>query len=278
MSPNFTGPKAVFVNGRTLTAYNKPAPRAFHWFAPMSPGRYHSRTSRAPQKGHGVTKTHPNASLRRLPFTLFAGIAIALLVIAACGDDDDDSDDGSPTTSAEATDDDGGTPDGTSTPEGTLEPPEECTAGEGQQGLLSDLIFDHDDRQYAVGEEVEMTLRLTNCGENEATLHYVTGQRYEFIIANSETGEELWRWSDGQAFTEALDEQVLANGEVVEYTETWDQTNSAGEQVPEGRYKVSAFSVGCGVPSEEPCQFGPIRQIDIGTETEQVTVPPTEPS
>jgi hypothetical protein len=220
-----------------------------------------------------VIKT-PHAFLR-FPLTFFVGVAIALLVISACGDDDD-GDDESPTTSAGSTDDDEESPDDSETSEATLELPEECTVGEGQQGLLSDLFFDHEDAQYGLGEEVEMTLRLTNCGDNEATLYFATGQRYEFIVANSETGEELWRWSDGQSFTQALDEQVLANGEVVEYTETWPQTNTAGEQVPEGRYKISGFSVGCGAPSEEPCQFGPIRQIDIGTETEEVTLPTTE--
>jgi Intracellular proteinase inhibitor len=214
----------------------------------------------------------------RLPYTLFAAAAIALLALAGCGDDDDDNNrDGSPTTTSEETGTDETAPGASATPDSTIDRPEECRAGEGQQGLLSGLIFDEDSRQYPVGDDVQMTLRLTNCGENEATLYFASGQRYEFVVANNDTGEEIWRWSDGQAFTGALDEEVLADGEVIEYMETWDQTNSAGEQVPEGRYKVSAFSVGCGVPSEEPCQFGPIRQIDIGTETEQITVPPTEP-
>jgi hypothetical protein len=225
-----------------------------------------------------VTNSTSTEWTLRLPLALLLAAAISLFLLAACGDDDDGDDDRSPTATTEETPEDTG--DAEETPdEGTPEPelPPECDIGEGgQTGLLSDLVFDREDRQYPVGDPVEFTLRLINCGETGSTLHFVNGQRYEFIVENNETGEEIWRWSQGQAFDQAKGQEVIESGEVVEYTGTWDQADASGAAVPEGRYKVSAFSVGCGVESEQACQFGPVRQFDIGIETEEATDAPTE--
>jgi hypothetical protein len=204
---------------------------------------------------------------------LLALLLTALLLLAACGDDDDDDsgDDESPTASAEATDgengeDPSGSPGGNGeTPAGTagVALPEECDQGEGQTGLLSDLILSGDDGVFPPGEEITMTLRLVNCSETATTLSYPTTQRYLFTVVEEEDESEVWNSAAGQEFPATPGEEAIAAGETVEYTEVWGQTNNEGAQVPAGRYKVKAFSVGCGGEAQTDCMFGPISLIEI---------------
>jgi Intracellular proteinase inhibitor len=208
-----------------------------------------------------------------LPAIYALALAAALLLLAACGGDDDDEpedNNGSPTASAEETDDgaNGDDPSATpgeagETPAGTAGGPAECDQGDGQTGLLSDLILSGDDGLYPPGEAVTMTLRLVNCGDNEAHLFFKTTQRYIMTIEEQETEVEVWSSATGQTYPETPGEEVIANGETVEYEEVWDQTNTEGAQVPPGLYKVKAYSVGCGQETDEDCIFGPVRNLEI---------------
>lgn len=128
-------------------------------------------------------------------------------------------------------------------------------------GLTSEL--DLGPGQYARGESISITMTLKNCGDSEVLLYYPDGMRYDFFAQN-ESGIEVWRWSEGRAFEQATGELRMDIGEEVVYTETWDQRDSRGKQVDDGRYKIFAFSVGCVEPTASECTFGPVGLVDIG--------------
>ena len=218
-----------------------------------------------------------NRLFRNRGLLLVPALALAalLLLLAACGGDDDDGG-GSPTPSGDvngspaATGRETPVPSGEpiNSPAGTAGPEAVCTEGESQRGLLSTLEFGGDDGLFEPGEDVEMTLTLINCDEVEEDLFYTTTQRYVFIIElvpeDSDVGAEVWRSSDGKVYAETAGELIMQPNETVVYTETWDQTDSVtGEQVEEGRYKISAFSVGCGSEDRSDCRFGPIKYIEV---------------
>jgi hypothetical protein len=138
-----------------------------------------------------------------------------------------------------------------------------CTAQAAQKGLITTQKFGGTDGVYDPGEKIEMTLTIVNCGDNEATLHFPSAKRYEFVIRDA-NGAEAWRSSDGKTFDQAEDTQVIQQDETIVYTESWDQKDRDGNQVPDGTYKVSTFSVGCIEVARSDCQFGPIGFVQIG--------------
>ncbi len=205
-----------------------------------------------------------------LPGTLLTMLAGALLLFTACGGDDT-SPTGDGTVSPSA---DGETltptPTASTTPGDTAVPPAECTIETNQGRLLGALEFDSEPGVYKPGDEVEMTLKLINCDDDAEQLYYSTTQRYVFIVEqvvaldDDSVGLEVWRSSDGTEYDETKGEEVIAINETVVYTESWDQVDTASDQeVPEGLYRVSAFSVGCAVEDQADCRFGPVRYIEI---------------
>ena len=200
------------------------------------------------------------------PAAILMAIAAALLlVLAACGGDDDDDGPGGSASPAASGDEPSATEEGSpvETPAGTGGIPAECSEGDAQRGLLSELSFGADG-VFDSGEEVEMTMTLINCGDNDVSLTFPTAQRYIVSITSDPSGVEVWNSADGKSFNQVESTEDIPPGETVVYTETWDQADSGGEQVPDGRYKVSFLSTGCGVPESTECRFGPIKFIQIG--------------
>lgn len=191
---------------------------------------------------------------RTLPFLLLIG-ALAVLAIAACGNDNNDA----------ATPTDGGSsPSGAliSTPAGSEGAPAVCTQEDAQRGTITTLDFNDETGTYDSGDDIEITFTIANCGDNDITLSYPTTQRY-VITAQDPQGNEVWSSADGQVFNQVEGEEVIPPNKTIIYKETWNQKNSDGEQVPDARYKISAFSIGCS-SGQTNCQFGPIRYVQIG--------------
>ena len=135
--------------------------------------------------------------------------------------------------------------------------------GAGWLGIIGKLQLGGGEGVVNKGDDVKMTMSLTNCGDNAANLRFPTSQRYVFIIQRADTLEEVWRSADGKSFAQVVGEETLQPSETVRYTETWDQKTSKGEQVAPGAYKVLAFSVGCPTASTSDCQFGPVGGLQI---------------
>jgi hypothetical protein len=150
------------------------------------------------------------------------------------------------------------------TPAPTGPEPAECVKAAADAGLISQAAFAGLDSIYPPGEQVGITLILANCGDNTATLYYPTSQRYDFIIADANS-VEVWRSSDGKTFGQVEGTDELAPNDRKTYEDTWDQKDRSGNQVPDGRYKVSAFSVGCSIAPRADCEFGPIGFIQVQT-------------
>lgn len=215
-----------------------------------------------------------NWSQKRLPFlSLLLATLLALAIAAvACGGDDDDgtaSPTDGPTGSASVTP--AGT--GNGTPQGTEGAPPECTGEQAQRGTITTLAFDREPGRYDPGEDIEITLTIANCGDNNIELSFSTSQRY-VMFAEDEAGNEVWNSAAGQSFNQVEGKEIIGPHKTVVYTETWDQKDSNGEQVPEGQYKISAFSIGCaaGTVGNPDCRFGPVRFVGIG---DVPTAPPT---
>lgn len=107
------------------------------------------------------------------------------------------------------------------------------------RGLRYVLVTDR--RQYARGEQVQITFTKCNITNRTITLRYSTGQRFDIVALHGT--REVWRWSDGRVFTQAGGTEVLEPGECRTYTATWDLRNKQGNYVAPDNFTIRAFNV-----------------------------------
>lgn len=87
------------------------------------------------------------------------------------------------------------------------------------------------------GQPVDLTLEITN-HVAAMTATYGSGQMYDFWI--EQNGREVWRWSAGRMFTQALVHRTINAGETVRFTVQWDGKDAQGRPAAPGTYHVYA--------------------------------------
>lgn len=87
--------------------------------------------------------------------------------------------------------------------------------------------------------DVRFLLQITNASERPVTATFSSGQSYDFTVRQQ--GRELWRWSAGTGFTQALREVTIAPGETLEFEERWTAPAGAtGELEAEAAFTSSS--------------------------------------
>jgi hypothetical protein len=89
--------------------------------------------------------------------------------------------------------------------------------------------------------EVGLVLHLTNLTGDRVILEFTSGQRYDFEVWQA--GRLLWRWSDGQMFTQALGSEALGPGESRSYEASWRPEGRTGSFEAVGRVTASNRSI-----------------------------------
>lgn len=74
---------------------------------------------------------------------------------------------------------------------------------------------------------VRLTLHVTNVSDHAVELNFPNGQTHDFVVVDSQ-GREVWRWSTGRMFTQALRTSLLAANETVTYEERWPEHGRHG--------------------------------------------------
>lgn len=83
------------------------------------------------------------------------------------------------------------------------------------------------------GSPQVLVLAVTNTGGKVAELRFPDGQTHEFVLRDL-VGREVWRWSTGRMFTQALRTRPVDGGETVSFAEP------LRGGVPSGTYTVVA--------------------------------------
>lgn len=78
---------------------------------------------------------------------------------------------------------------------------------------------------------VRFDLTVRNRGAEPVALEFNSSQKADVTVLND--GEEIWRWSNGRMFTQALETDHLAPSEQVRYSCTWNNPSP-------GEYRVIA--------------------------------------
>ncbi len=100
--------------------------------------------------------------------------------------------------------------------------------------LQVELSADHE--TYRLGEDVQMSLSVSNTGAAPAVFNFPTGQRYDFAVRQG--SREIWRWSKGRAFTQAATALTVGVGETLRFRELWPGLDASGAPVEPGTYTL----------------------------------------
>jgi hypothetical protein len=73
-------------------------------------------------------------------------------------------------------------------------------------------------------DAVEFSLTITNGSTEPVEVTYQSGCHADFAVRDrgSDEEREVWRWSNGRMFTQALETEALAPGESVRYVARWE--------------------------------------------------------
>lgn len=74
---------------------------------------------------------------------------------------------------------------------------------------------------------VELRLYVTNAGVAPAIFTFPSARRYDFGVV-SESGEEVWRWSDTRSFAQVMITDTLAPNETWRLTAEWSPGDRTG--------------------------------------------------
>jgi hypothetical protein len=98
------------------------------------------------------------------------------------------------------------------------------------------------------GDTVYFSLRVTNPGDASVELTFPTGQTYDFVVEHGE--DEVWQWSDGRAFTQAVRHVGIEGGATEVYEAEWIPPDGTT-----GAFRVRGFLTALEERLEQQTQF-----------------------
>jgi len=93
-----------------------------------------------------------------------------------------------------------------------------------------------DKERYGLRETIKIVYAVENRSKQPVTLSFTSSKMFD--VWATRDGKEVWRWSDGKAYTMALTWLTLAPGERRTFDAEWNQKDKRGEQVPPGVYEI----------------------------------------
>lgn len=67
---------------------------------------------------------------------------------------------------------------------------------------------------------VRFAIEVNNDSRKRVELNFPSGRTHEFIVLDA-NGKQVWRWSEGRMFTQAMQNRLLDANDSVVYSERW---------------------------------------------------------
>ena len=107
-----------------------------------------------------------------------------------------------------------------------------------------------------VGDDVKFSFHVTNNSAKRVELRFPSGQTHDLVVLDPQ-GREVWRWSHGRMFTQAMQNKVLGTSDTLTFTETWRPEHS-------GSYTAVASLLSQNHPLEQPAEFSlPAKTVSL---------------
>lgn len=72
----------------------------------------------------------------------------------------------------------------------------------------------------AVNNGVQFSFDVTNASARKLELLFNDGRTHDIVVLDT-LGREVWRWSDGRLFTQAVQAKVLRASDTMRFEESW---------------------------------------------------------
>jgi hypothetical protein len=76
-------------------------------------------------------------------------------------------------------------------------------------------------REGDASQGMNFEIELVNNQDKLREVRFASGRTHEFVVLDDQN-REVWRWSEGRLFTQALQTAQLQKGEAVRYSARWD--------------------------------------------------------
>jgi len=118
-------------------------------------------------------------------------------------------------------------------------------------------------------EKVVFNFELFSHFSEDKELMFSSGQQFEITITN-EKGEEVYKFSEGKAFTMALTYETLEPGESIEWSDEWDRTDKEDNYLESGRYTANIKILASMSPGPVNEEMEEVEDIDESQLTETI--------
>jgi hypothetical protein len=99
-----------------------------------------------------------------------------------------------------------------------------------------------------IRDGIEFAFHVTNNAPRKLELLFPSGQTHDFAVVDS-LGREVWRWSEGRMFTQAVTNRLIGPSVSVTWKAAWRA------EVPPGQYVAIASLLSENKPLEERVDF-----------------------
>jgi hypothetical protein len=107
-----------------------------------------------------------------------------------------------------------------------------------------------------LGEDVKFSFHVTNGSNKRVELRFPSGQTHDVAVLDAQ-GREVWRWSRGRMFTQAMQNKVLGAADTLTFTETWRPEH-------DGTYTAVASLLSQNYPSQQRAEFSlPAKTVSL---------------
>ena len=98
-----------------------------------------------------------------------------------------------------------------------------------------------------VDDDVRFAFNVANDGAKKLELLFADGRTHDVVVLDS-IGREVWRWSDGRLFTQAVQAKVLRASDRIAFEEAWNDARP-------GNYTAVATLASSNFPIEQRVAF-----------------------
>ena len=99
----------------------------------------------------------------------------------------------------------------------------------------------------------KLTLSVTNTSDKLLPFHFNTGQNYDFVVIDPQTGQEIWRWSRRMFYTAVIRSEAIGANKSWKFEVVWNHRDNDLNVVPPGAYELIGI-----VSAEPPIESEPI--------------------
>jgi hypothetical protein len=125
------------------------------------------------------------------------------------------------------------------------QPKTQPTTPEQKNRSLAENVAKASDETVALDVQVtdvpggtKFLLTVINSTDKLVPLSFRSGQTYDFSVIDASTGQEVWRWSRRQYFSQVLRQEALRPNRNLMYEATWNHRDNDLNVVTPGKYKV----------------------------------------